>query len=60
MERVAQEFRLVERNAALADKRGEYARSTLRSVWSPPNDTFVTDDIPILLARLSQVPQVRS
>ena len=55
MERVAKEFALVERNAVLADKRGEDARIALRSVWPTPKDTFVTDDIPILLARLSQV-----
>jgi hypothetical protein len=58
VERVAKEFKLVERNAALTDKRGEDARSTLRTAWPTPRDTFVTDDIPVLLARLSQLPEV--
>jgi hypothetical protein len=32
---------------------------TLRSSWHIPTDTMITDDIPTLLTRLSQVPKSR-
>ena len=30
-------------------------RDALRAAWSPPRDTFVTEDLPILLTRLNLV-----
>ncbi|MBD8618829.1 hypothetical protein IFT67_07820 [Sphingomonas sp. CFBP 13728] len=32
---------------------------TLRSTWQTPTDTMITEDIPTLLTRLSQVPKTR-
>ncbi len=32
---------------------------TLRSSWQTPTDTMITEDIPTLLTRLSQVPKTR-
>jgi len=32
---------------------------TLRSSWQTPTDTMITDDIPTLLTKLSQVPKAR-
>ena len=31
----------------------------LRSSWQTPTDTMITEDIPTLLTRLSQVPKTR-
>ena len=56
---MAGEFDLVERDAKLADERGNDARQVLRAAWEVPKDTMTTDDIPVLLARLSQVAGTR-
>ncbi len=45
-------------------RRGAGARlhdvgETLRSSWHTPTDTMITEDIPTLLTRLSQVPKTR-
>ena len=32
---------------------------TLRTSWQTPTDTMITDDIPTLLTKLSQVPKTR-
>ncbi|WP_294138422.1 hypothetical protein [Sphingomonas sp.] len=34
-------------------------RRTLESLHPVPTDTYITDDIPLLLTRLSQIPVVR-
>ncbi len=31
---------------------------SLRDCWSEPTDTFITEDIPLLLTRLSRIPAV--
>ncbi|MCP8889240.1 hypothetical protein [Sphingomonas faeni] len=38
-----------------ADARLQAIGETLRSSWQTPTDTMITDDIPMLLTRLSQV-----
>ncbi len=45
-------------------RRGAGARlqdvgETLRSSWQTPTDTMITEDIPTLLTRLSQMPKTR-
>jgi hypothetical protein len=34
-------------------------RKTLQSVLPVPTDTYITDDIPLLLTKLSQIPARR-
>ncbi|SEL63115.1 hypothetical protein SAMN05216382_2340 [Sphingomonas palmae] len=36
------------------------ARDALRQAWAPPLDTFVTEDLPMLLTRLNLVQAVRT
>ena len=42
-----------------ADARLQDVGETLRSSWQTPTDTMITEDIPTLLTRLSQVPKTR-
>jgi len=53
---VHHDFRLQERDspASVADAAMPFAaaRQALRSAWAPPRDTFVTEDLPVLLTRL--------
>ncbi|WP_019515251.1 hypothetical protein [Sphingomonas sp. Mn802worker] len=57
---VHQDFRLLERDVTTdAASRAQpfvAARDALRQVWAPPLDTFVTEDMPMLLTRLNLVP----
>lgn len=50
------DFELNERNPDLGEGRKGAARAALRATWAVPEDTFITEDIPLLLTRLSQVP----
>lgn len=58
---VHHDFRLLERDStgsatAAATTRAQpfvAARDALRQVWAPPLDTFVTEDLPMLLTRLN-------
>lgn len=56
---VHHDFRLQERDGAagVADAAMPFAaaREALRSAWAPPRDTFVTEDLPMLLTRLDLV-----
>ncbi len=42
-----------------SDTRLHIVGEALRSSWQTPTDTMITDDIPTLLTRLSQVPKTR-
>ncbi|WP_294352980.1 hypothetical protein [uncultured Sphingomonas sp.] len=62
---VHHDFLLQERDAAPAvpgATRAPFtaARDALRQAWAPPLDTFVTEDLPMLLTRLNLVQAVRS
>ncbi|WP_375273144.1 hypothetical protein [Sphingomonas sp.] len=61
---VHHDFRLLERDGAAREpgpstaERAEpfaAARHALRAAWAPPRDTFVTEDMPVLLTRLNLV-----
>jgi hypothetical protein len=60
---VHHDFRLQERDGAAAAPPVREAqavpfaaaRDALRSAWEPPRDTFVTEDLPVLLTRLNLV-----
>jgi hypothetical protein len=64
---VHHDFRLQERDGAPpipsdAPLRAPFAaaRDALRQAWAPPRDTFVTEDLPMLLTRLNLVQPVAS
>ena len=64
---VHHDFRLQERDGAPtnpgnAPHRAPFvaARDALRHAWAPPLDTFVTEDLPMLLTRLNLVQPVVS
>lgn len=42
-----------------SDARLHTVGETLRTSWQTPTDTMITDDIPTLLTKLSQVPKSR-
>lgn len=50
------EFELRERGTRPVMERQELAQSLLRRGYELPRDTFITDDIPLLLTKLSQIP----
>ena len=61
---VHHDFRLQERDDATGAPRPSItapaepfvaARDALRAAWTPPRDTFVTEDLPVLLTRLNLV-----
>jgi hypothetical protein len=45
------------RDAARAAERLDHAGTVLRATWEVPRDTFITDDLPTLLSRLSLPPR---
>jgi hypothetical protein len=53
------EFRLRERDATPADERLAAARRLLRATWPVSTDTFVTEDLPLLLTRAGQIDPSR-
>ncbi|MBB5720039.1 hypothetical protein FHR23_002999 [Stakelama sediminis] len=54
------EFELRERGAHPTGERHEQMRRALRKGYELPRDTFITDDIPILLTKLSRIPDLRA
>lgn len=60
---VHHDFRLQERDGAPGTEAASEAppepfvaaRDALRTAWAPPRDTFVTEDLPVLLTRLNLV-----
>ncbi|GAA3715226.1 hypothetical protein GCM10022268_24840 [Sphingomonas cynarae] len=58
-----EEFRLCERDtrnvAQDADERLATARLLLRATWPVSTDTFVTEDMPLLLTRAGQIDPSR-
>jgi hypothetical protein len=51
---VHRDFKLVERGEPLRDPKLAGLRDALRDRFPVPTDTFITEDIPALLTRLSQ------
>ncbi|GEM_PF-1211719 len=46
------------RSVQTRSDRHEAMTQQLRALWSEPTDTFITDDIPLLLTKLSSIPAV--
>lgn len=50
------EFVLEESNAGDGRGSDDPLAASLRSAWTLPNDTFITDGFPLLLTRLGLIP----